>query len=147
MFTPHACTHWNPSPQGQESLPAGLVDRSNRSPAQGSLAGMGTGAASGPRAGRSEWLLMGVANALCQSQYLTCSLVTLSGQPSMCMLALSCSPSSSSPSASPERGQMGLQVSEVCHHNQVLSTTCRPLPDLSSQPQGHLTFKTNSLPR
>ena len=90
----------------------------------------------------------GWALILCQSQYLTPPvLVTLSGQPSVCLLALSCSPSSSSPSASPERGQMGPQVSEVCHYNQVLSATCRPLPDLSSHPQGHLTFKTNPLPR
>ena len=48
----------------------------------------------------------GWALILCQSHYLTLSLVTLSEHPGVCLPASSCSPYSSCSSVSPERRQM-----------------------------------------
>lgn len=86
---------------------------------------------------------LGWALILCQSHCLTLSLVTLSEQPGVCLLASSCSPYSSYSSASPEHRQM--KTPSV----QSLS----PQPDVEpymqalTSPLGHLTFKTNSLPK
>lgn len=86
----------------------------------------------------SGWALI-----LCQSHYLTLSLVTLSAQPGVCLPASSCSHYSSCSSASPERRQM--KIPSV----QSLSPQLGVEPHMQAltSPLGHLTFKTNSLPK